>query len=247
MFPSIPLGTALNLPTYFLLISVGTILSSYWFIHRARTAELEVSTAIDLNLVALIAGFVGARGLHVFFEAPQFYRENPLQTIYVWNGGFVFFGGVIGAFVACVLFCAWKREPFWLWADLAAPTLALAYALGRLACFFQGCCYGKSCDLPWAVDLHGAFRHPTQIYASLYESVVLAVLTLISSRVKTPGLLFNIWLLLHAFGRLGMESLRDDPRGDLILGISVSSFLALVFALFASVNIVSTQLQRRRA
>jgi len=225
--------------TYFLTISLACIAGSLWFIRRATKRGLRRLDAVDLTLTVLISGFLGARALHVLYEEPGYYALEPMAVFEVWNGGFVFFGGVIGAWIGALVFSQWRRQPFWFWADLAAPPIALGYAIGRLGCFLNGCCYGKICELPWAVDLHGAIRHPTQIYATLWELGVIAILIFIERHIKRSGNLFNIWLLLHCLGRLGMEALRDDPRGALIGGLTISSWLAVAMMGAGLVNLVS--------
>lgn len=185
--------------------------------------------AIDIALVTMGAGFVGARLMHVFYEEPAFYKEHPLQILALWSGGYVFLGGLGAALLAAAFFCDWRKEPFWLWADLAAPAGALAYAIGRIGCFLNGCCYGRLCDLPWAVAMNGEHRHPTQLYASLWEGLLAWGLVMAEPRLsKRPGALFGLWLALHGLGRLLMESFRDDPRGPLLGGLSISTWLSSV-------------------
>ncbi|MBX3022611.1 MAG: prolipoprotein diacylglyceryl transferase [Bdellovibrionales bacterium] len=224
---------------------MACILGALFFLRRAAQRQLDRVTAIDLTLVCLIAGFLGARLLHVFYEDFFYYRENPVAVLYVWNGGFVFLGGVIAAWLAASIFCNIKREPFWFWADVAAPPIALAYALGRLACFANGCCYGRECLLPWAVTMDGHLRHPAQLYASGWELLLLVFLLKIEPKCRLSGVLFNIWLLGHAVGRLMMEAFRADPRGDLILGFTIGTWMSLVLAAFAGFNLIHALLRPR--
>ncbi len=210
------------------MISLAVTLASLWFLRRARQNRLAQTFAIDLTLAIFVGGFLGARLLHVFFEEPEFYRVTPLRILQIWNGGFVYLGGVAGATFAAWLFCDWKKQPFLLWADIAAPAAAFSYALGRWACFLNGCCYGKYCELPWAVFMQGGHRHPTQIYASLTESLTILILLKMESRLKkAAGALFALWLVLHGLGRIVMECFRDDPRGQLIWGFSLGTWMSL--------------------
>lgn len=229
MFPTLTIF-GLSISTYFLVISVASIIGSLWFIKRCEQRDLKRITAIDMTLVCLVGGFLGARLLHIFWEESDFYRQNPLAVLEVWNGGFVFLGGVVGAWLAGTLFSVIQREPFWFWADRAAPCVALSYALGRVACFLNGCCYGRHCELPWAIHLHGEFRHPTQLYATLWELVVVGILLKMEPRLRTSGALFGLWLVLHSLGRLTMEVFRDDPRGPLVYGQSLGTWMS--FAIF---------------
>ncbi len=213
--------------TYFLVISLACTLAVIWFIKRAEKRNLNRVTAIDFTLACLIGGVLGARLLHVFFEDLPFYREHPMAVFEVWNGGFIYLGGVIGAWAAAGIFCLIKREPFWFWADIAAIPISFGYAIGRLACFLNGCCYGKYCELPWAVYMQGGYRHPTQLYATFSELLILFVLIKIEPKVRMSGSLFGAWLVMHSLGRLLMEHFRDDPRGPAINGLSLGSWMSL--------------------
>ncbi len=234
MQPEILLGSGVSLPTYYLVVSLSALAGCLWFLRRAEHKRMPRLIAIDLTLIVLVAGFVGARLLHVTFEEPEYYRQAPAQIFAIWNGGFVFLGGLIAAALGAAFFCDWKREPFWLWADLAAPAAALAYAFGRVGCFLNGCCYGSECLLPWAVFMGGASRHPTQLYASAWELFTLFVLLTVERIARrdklpiAPGSFFAIWLVFHGMGRLIMEHFRVDPRGDEIWGLSLSSWLSLI-------------------
>jgi phosphatidylglycerol---prolipoprotein diacylglyceryl transferase len=229
MYPYLTLGTT-AVSTYFLVISLAVTLGCLWFIHRAGQRGLQKVAAIDMAMVCLVGGFVGARLLHVIWEEPLLYRANPRLIYQVWNGGFVFYGGVIGAFIATSFFANLRKEPFWLWADLAAPAISLTYFFGRIACFLNGCCYGKYCQLSWAIG----GRHPTQLYAAFWELGVLALVLYFDKRSRQVGQVFGIWLFGHALGRAVMELYRDDPRGDLIYGVSLGSIISLALGIFGA-------------
>lgn len=236
---------SVQISTYFLLISVACTLGSVWFIERAVARKLNNVTAIDLTAMCLVGGFVGARLLHVFYEEPAFYQQDAWAILKFWQGGFVFFGGVLGAWLSALVFCVWRAEPFWFWADVAVVPVSFGYALGRLGCFFNGCCYGRRCELPWAVFMQGAHRHPTQLYAAAWETLVLVMLMRIEPRVRMSGLLFNVWLVLHALGRVGMEYFREDERGPLIQGLSLGTWISLALGMFGLLNILLGRGHRR--
>lgn len=240
MYPQLQFA-GLAISTYFLVISLAVTIAVLWFIRLAEQNHLARVVAIDLSLVVLIGGFIGARLLHVFYEEPQIYKANPLLVLEVWNGGFVFFGGLVGAFIAAVSFCKIKHEPFWFWADVATLPISLSYMLGRLGCFFNGCCYGQPADVPWAVTLEGTHRHPTQLYASGWELLLFVMLYFAKGHFKVSGYLFNTWLIVHCLGRIVMESFRDDPRGHLLFGVSVSTVIAVALIFWALANIVGSR------
>ena len=156
MFPSIPITDSISIPTYLLIISFAYSLGILWVVHRSQTSNLDRNLTLDLCFVIMISGFVGARLFHVFYESPEVYLNHPTWIIKVWYGGFVFYGGALTAFVASLLYLRLKKQPLAPWADLFAPVGAAGYAVGRLGCFFNGCCYGKICTLPWGFRFPGA-------------------------------------------------------------------------------------------
>ncbi len=230
----------LNIPTYFFVISLSCCLCVFWFYRRCRSFGLSQEKGMDLGLILLVTGFIGARLVHVFFENPSHYLSHPVEIFYFWQGGFVFYGGALLAYLSVFVFIKKSKLNFWPWHDVLAPVLALGYALGRLACFLVGCCYGKLCELPWAfplkqMDLHSGkvevlLRHPTGLYASTLEVCTLFFLLWFETRKTKPGQVFLIWVLCHSVNRFIMEIFRDDPRGPQIYGISLS--MAVSFLLF---------------
>ena len=227
MYPYFHIGS-LMISTYFLVISLASTIGAIWFLRRTEGKDLSKVVAIDLTLICLLSGFAGARLLHVFYEDPTYYRADPRLILEIWNGGFVFLGGLMGATLGGYVFCRLRKLPFLYMLDLAIIPLSFSYAVGRLACFLNGCCYGRKCELPWAIILNGEPRHPSQLYASFWEFTVLAILIRVEPRLKTAGKLFGFWLVLHSLGRIVMEAFRDDPRGEMIIGQSLGTWLSIV-------------------
>jgi len=244
--PSLSFGN-LQLPTYNILISLIFCVLVWYVNGRALKKNYSGTTALDLTITVLLAGAVGARLLHIIYEAPQYYLEDPWRVFYIWHGGFVFFGGVLGALLGAWIALKIKGQSFPMWADFAAPVVSLGYILGRFACFLTGCCYGRICDLPWAYGfrelnlmsqtVNVVHRHPTQLYAMLTEGLVLAAILYVEKKrwlATKAGTLFSLWLALHSVGRLIMEHFRDDDRGAQIGMFSISQLLSLIF-LFLSI------------
>lgn len=234
MYPILSLGSV-AIPTYYLMISLASVLGLVWFLKRTPAAD--ESLAINTAAVGLIAGFIGARLFHVVYEDPGYYFKDIRHIFEVWRGGFVYYGGLIAGFWAAVSYLKKRTMSVSPWLDRAALPMGLAYAVGRLGCFFNGCCYGRVCDLPWAVKFpsHITFgmallpRHPTQIYATVFEMAL--VLTLLFAEKKRwfkwRGQLFWVWLTGHSVGRLLMEHWRDDDRGFMLWGISISTLISI--------------------
>lgn len=198
----------------------------------------------------MVFGIIGARLFYVFYQEPKFYLSDPKEIVFLWKGGFVFYGGFISAFIFGILFLKLKKQNIFLWLDLTAPVAALSYGLGRLACFFNGCCFGSMTQSLWGLKFPHlvGLRHPTQLYAFAYELTLWIVLLILERKTqfikKHSGSLFFIWLILHGAGRLIMEFFRSDPRGNLVFGISVSSFISLILIAvgFGCIFVVSRKL-----
>lgn len=238
MHPFLHITDTIQLPTYLVILSLTYSFCVGWVYWRAHRYDYDVGHALDLCLMVMLGGFFGARIVHVFYENPEYYRMYPWDVLKVWQGGFVFYGGFAGALLAAFAYIRIRNLDFWMWADFFTPVFIVGYALGRIACFFNGCCFGDLCDLPWAVEFNypglptGA-RHPTQLYATFWELVIsLPVYLLLRYKLtkitqKAPGVLFSAWLVCHGLGRLMMEHFRDDYRGEFILGLSISSWFSL--------------------
>ena len=178
----------------------------------------------------MLAGFAGGRLAHVFYEEFSFYQEFPLEIFKFWKGGFVFYGGFITSLIAVTAYLKFKKQNFYFWADFLAPYLGLTYAFGRMGCFFEGCCYGSHCELPWAI----AGRHPTQLYMVLAELILIAALVVLSKNRKLKtGLVFLLWVAGHAVNRFVIEFYREDDRGALISGLSISQWISALLFLSA--------------
>lgn len=216
-------------PSYFLWTSLTACLCLWILVKRATVDRRWI---LDLYLVLMVASLVGARLFHVVYEEPTYYFEDWTRIFELWKGGYVFFGGFLGAWACGVLY--WKIRPssevsLAALHDVFAPVVSFGYMFGRLGCLLAGCCYGRFCELPWSMS----GRHPTALYSSLWELGVLMVLLGADDKLKKkPGQLFWLWLGLHSLGRFIIEFYRDDFRGP-TLGISISGWISVVLCLIS--------------
>jgi len=174
----------------------------YW-----RFAEPVVDKNIRLAAaMGLLLGALFARLAELVAE-----RAPLVLILHLELGGRTILGGVLGGWIAVELSKRHLgiRTPT---GDAFALALAAGEAVGRIGCFFNGCCYGRESSLPWAVFQHGGWRHPTQIYSSLAAGAILVTLLVARTRVA-KGQLFAIYLVLFGLARLGLEPLRADVGG----------------------------------
>lgn len=237
MFPLLFHSDSLVLPTYLVVNSLAFSLAVYWIYKRAGAHGLDQNKVLDITLAGMIGSFLGSRLVHILVEQPSYYWENPGAVFRFWQGGFVFYGGALFAFITAVAFCRLKKIEWKGLADITAPVFAFGYFLGRLGCFAAGCCYGRACSLPWAVTFPegveapaGIGLHPTQLYSAFWALITLGLLLFIEKKsyLTKPGQRFGLWLCLLAGGRFVIEHFRNDFRGPTILSLSVSALFSLL-------------------
>jgi phosphatidylglycerol---prolipoprotein diacylglyceryl transferase len=223
MHPWISLGSV-QIPTFFLVNCFVATLVLVWASHRANRWTFSVRMIVDLTMLLMFFGLIGARLAHVLYENPGYYWNHPIRIFYLWQGGFVFYGGFLVAFLAGSVYVR-RKDPvlYTKYLDFYAPLISISYLFGRIGCFLAGCCFGSHCDLPWSI----AGKHPTQIYSSLWELAVLLIILVLERRKLPGGVTFSLWLTLHATGRLWIEFFREDFRGPIYV-FSISSWLSLV-------------------
>lgn len=224
----------ITLYTYGLFVALAFIAGLWLAGREAERRGLDPRMVQDLGFVVLIAAILGARLFFVLIEWRHFV-DHPLQIFEIWKGGLVFYGGFTAAILAGVLYVRAKELPTWEVGDLAVPSLALGQALGRLGCFFAGCCFGAECDLPWAVTFSdprslaplGVPLHPAQLYSAAANLAIFAVLYWgVRPRQRSSGQVLGSYLVLYPIARFLLEFLRDDPRGALG-GLSTSQALGI--------------------
>ena len=136
--------------SYGVMIALGIITGLFLARRQARKEGIDPDKIIDIIFYLLITALVGARLLFVLMNFTE-YIADPLAILKIWEGGLVFYGGLVPAVAVGIWYIKRLGLPLWQVADIFAPSLAIGHAMGRIGCFFAGCCYGAFCDLPWAV------------------------------------------------------------------------------------------------
>jgi phosphatidylglycerol---prolipoprotein diacylglyceryl transferase len=204
---------------YGVMMAIAFIAGLWTASRRARRDNIPAEKILDIGPWLIVGTIVGARALHVATYWNEEFAGRPIWEIFaVWKGGLVFYGGLIGASLAGILYARVKNIALWKLADVLAPSIALGYVFGRIGCFLNGCCYGRSCTAPWAVsypegNLNGAPTysvHPSQLYDSLLSLLLYFGLAWLYRRKKFDGQVFAAYLLCYAITRSIVESFRGD-------------------------------------
>lgn len=204
----------LTLYSYGLMVALGFLAGIFLAAYLAKKSGIEPEIILDIAPFVLVGSILGAR----IFYAMEFWREfrgNPLEIFFLWKGGLVFYGGLLFAILGLLLAVKIFKLDFWKIMDILAPSTALGYAIGRIGCFLNGCCYGVETKVPWAVNFptETVLRHPTQIYASFSGLLICSLLLLIFFKYRKFDGLVLIWgLLLYGVYRFLIEFIRTNPR-----------------------------------
>jgi phosphatidylglycerol:prolipoprotein diacylglycerol transferase len=216
----------LSLRWYGLLIAlavlVGLVLSS----RLARARGIDPALIADLLPLLVLGAVIGARLYYVALEWRQ-YSSNWVDVLSIWRGGIAIHGALLGGSLTAILFCRWRRQPFWPLLDVLVPSVALGQAIGRWGNFFNSEAYGLPTQLPWKLKIPAANRtpefleqlyfHPTFLYESLWNLGVAALLLVLfrqasRGRLQLPaGALSCVYLMAYSSGRVWIEGLRIDP------------------------------------
>ena len=238
---------------YGIILMLGALVAAFLAEREARRRKLNSEIVWDALIWVLIAGIIGARLWHVFTPPPsmvaagfttKFYLTHPLDLINTRAGGLGIPGAVIGGALALYLFCRRRKMSFLMWADIAAPGVALAQAIGRWGNFFNQELYGKPTTLPWAVKIDPINRlpgyetystfQPLFLYESIWNLINMGVLLWLERRFPDKlkeGDLFLTYLIGYPIGRFFLEFLRLDA--PLFGTINVNQTFMLIVALVA--------------
>jgi phosphatidylglycerol---prolipoprotein diacylglyceryl transferase len=209
---------ALTVTWYGILVATGFMAGLWTASRRALRARIHPETIFDLGPWLLVGTIVGARALYVVSYWKESFANEPFSEIFmVQHGGIVFYGGFIGASLACMLFAWRKHLPLWRLADVLAPSIALGSAVGRWGCLMNGCCYGRPTTLPWGIQFppgpdspYPNYVHPTQIYDSLLNLALYGFLAWLFRRKKFDGQVFAVYMICYAVLRSFVEIFRGD-------------------------------------
>lgn len=255
MYPELFRIGTFPITTYGIFLAVGMLLALIVAARLAARDGLPRERIYDLGLWALVGGLVGSKLLMILVEP-----DVQIFTLDFLRSGGVYYGGLIGGFLAVAILVPLYKLPFWKVADAFVPGLALGQAFGRQGCFSAGCCWGKPTTLPWGVHFtelgheytgvpivgpNGSelYLHPTQLYESFIMFAVFVGLVYLHRKKKFDGQVLIAYGIIYSIVRFSIEFIRDDPRGDLwglttLTGLSTSQMVSLIVAVASIVFMI---------
>ena len=230
------------------LVALGR---AYRVAQRQNDPAIRPDDVLDAGIWMIVCGVIGARMLFVVIGWNQYRAASdfPGNIFKVWEGGLSFHGGLFGGIAAAVVYCLVKRISILKIADLFAPSVMVAYAIGRIGCLLNGCCYGGPTDMPWGIRFLDDGRwtppsHPTQLYASLLSFVFFGGLVWLERHRTYFGQIACWYLVGASVERFLMEIWRAGTTSDVLaLGLTDVQWLCLAMA---SVALTGMAILRRR-
>ena len=237
MFPVLFYVGSHPVTSYGLAFGIGAVLLIPILRHLGRIYGLPAAALYDLGFWAIVGAVTGARLLFVIVNHTYF-SAHPVQVFSLSDGGLDFLGAPLLGGVVAFFYARFRKLPIAASLDILLASLSGVHVIGRLGCFFAGCCHGRATDLPWGVrftsgavapNLRGVPVHPTQLYEAFCELVLFSVLVRLAPRRRFDGQLALTYALSYACIRFVIEFFRGDPVRGFVLGwLSTSQFLSLL-------------------
>ena len=246
---------------YGIIIGAAILLGFLIATVEAKRTGQNPEDYMDMGIIGVIAGIVGARLYYVIFSWDM-YKDNLLHIFNLREGGLAIYGGVIGAVIAVFALARWKKLSPFLILDTVAMPILNGQMLGRWGNFFNREAFGEYTDGLFAMrlpvdavrsgDITERMREhmetiggveyiqvsPTFLYESVWCAVLLIILILYRKHKKYEGELFLLYIFGYALGRVWIEGLRTDQLLIPGIGFPVSQALAGCVVIFAGVALV---------
>ena len=250
---------------YALCILMGIVLAVWVTTTRWKKLGGNFDQVLDITLVSVPAGIIGARLYHIITTPERFFGPDGdwAEMFRIWNGGLGIWGGVLFGALAAWAWCRHKHYPMALLADAIAPGLLVAQAVGRLGNWFNQELYGAPTTLPWGLKLNmegtaighseqcydgatcpsGTLFHPTFLYEMIWNLIGAAIIVYIGSKAMKKlkaGSLFAVYIMWYTLGRTWIESLRIDYAHE-FLGVRINVWVSMAVFVLGAVSFIVVQ------
>ena len=223
MYPEICKIGPFTIYSYGIMLLVAFLTSSFLAKAQAKKHNLSPELIFDLSFIVFISGIIGARVFYTL-ENLGYYIKNPLEIIMLQHGGLSWFGGLILGTLVGIKYLKVRRIPIYKVVDLIMPFVALGQAIGRIGCFLNGCCFGKTLI-------------PIQLYSSLILIIIFVILRFLQEMPHRDGEIFFTYLILYCVKRFFIEFLRSD-NAIIVFGLTLFQLLSLIIFFLAAAKFI---------
>ena len=244
-----------SLRAYALCILAGVFIAVWWTSRRYRARGGSEDTVLDVAVLSVPVGILGARLYHVITSPGAYFGPggDPVRIVQIWRGGLGIWGGVAAGLAAAAWLMHRRGLRLAPLTDAVAPALLVAQAVGRVGNWFNQELFGAPTTLPWGLEIDdahlpdgcapGTLFHPTFLYEALWNLAGAALLVLLERRLRrrdgtTGGRLIWAYLMVYTAGRAWIEHLRVDEAA-IVLGLRLNEWTAMIVFLVGLVGFVA--------
>lgn len=241
MYPvlfTIPIFGGITIYSYGVMVALGFLAGMIWVVRESRRVGQDPARAMDLAFYIILAAIVGSRVLNVVVSDWDRFLRDPLMIFRIWEGGLVFYGGLIASIAVAVWYVRRHHMPFLVTSDTFAPAIAIGHAFGRIGCFLAGCCFGRPASGWFSVTFPtnvrsfapaGISLYPTQLMETSGELMIFFILGALRLHKRFDGQIFATYLMLYAVLRTIVEYFRGDVERGFVIEpwFSTSQFISV--------------------
>jgi len=234
-----------QVPSFFFMIFVASLAATFYALWVGKRSGLRAEVILDMGIIGMLAGVIGARIFHVLVEMPSYYWERPYRILQFWRGGFVSWGGFLAIGISFLVYFRVKKIPLWPYFDVLCVAAPIIKFCIRVACLLVGCCYGYPTDLPWAITFHDpdstAFYyfpnvplHPVQIHSMIQAALLFVLVNWVYRRRKFDGQATAVLIMGWTLPRALIEFFRADLDRGVYFGghVSTGQIMGLLIFLY---------------
>ena len=242
----------IHIYSYGVCIALGIIAGFITLLYRMKKYNQEVNRAIDMMLVAVLPGFVGAKLNYWIVNIKEIIDKKTL--IQLGGDGFVIYGGVLFGMIGVFIYLKKNKLNIPEYMDTGIASVAIAQGFGRIGCFMAGCCFGMSYSGPLAVTFHhsqyapnGYSLFPTQLAFALADFVNFGILCFSKKHNKIAGRTMVLYMITYGIGRFFLEFLRGDSARGTIFGMSTAQFTSICITIVGCTlyGIITTKAEKK--
>ncbi|MDQ5983176.1 MAG: Phosphatidylglycerol--prolipoprotein diacylglyceryl transferase [Eubacteriales bacterium SKADARSKE-1] len=235
---------------YGIIIGFGFILAFLYTMKNSKRFDLDQDKLIDVIIIGLITGLIGARLYYVIFYPGDMYVKEPTKILFINQGGIAIYGGIIGAILGGLVVCKIKKLEFLKVLDIASLGFLIGQAIGRWGNFTNQEAFGTQTDSFFGMlseNTGNIAVHPCFLYESVWCAIGFLLLHIFSLKYKQrfDGEIFLLYVAWYSAGRFFIEGLRTDSLMIPGSGIRVSQVLAAVAVLVCGLLLIIKKIKQR--
>lgn len=235
----------LEVKWYGIMIALGFLLAFVYAMFSCKKMHIDQDKLIDVVIVGIIGGVIGARLYYVLFYPGDRYIQDPMSILNITEGGLGIYGGIIGGLGCGAIMAKIRKVKITPILDLAVLGFLIGQCLGRWGNFFNQEAFGTATDLPWGmvsnntiIEVGGA-AHPCFLYESLWCLLGFVLLHIFTRKFRRyDGQTFLLYLIWYGVGRFFIEGLRTDSLLTPFLDLRVSQLVAAATVLAGIVLLI---------